>query len=52
MPSNYDPDTKGKAVHLVTEHRDDYPSGVGRDHRGVRPVGDEPVCQAGERHLR
>ena len=26
MPSKYDAETKAKAVRLVTEHRDDYPS--------------------------
>lgn len=26
MPSKYDADTRAKAVRLVTEHRDDYPS--------------------------
>lgn len=26
MPSKYDPETRAKAVRLVTEHRDDYPS--------------------------
>ena len=26
MPSKYDPETRAKAVRLVLEHRDDYPS--------------------------
>lgn len=26
MPSKYDPDTRAKAVRLVLDHRDDYPS--------------------------
>lgn len=26
MPSNYDPETRAKAVRLVREHREDYPS--------------------------
>jgi transposase len=26
MPSEYDPETRAKAVRLVLEHRDDYPS--------------------------
>ena len=26
IPSKYDPETRAKAVRLVREHRDDYPS--------------------------
>jgi hypothetical protein len=40
MPSKYDPETRAKAVRLVLDHRDDYPSEWAAIY-GVQAAGDE-----------
>ena len=40
MPAKHSPEVKTKAVRLVREHREDYPS-EGREHHGAQVAGDE-----------